>query len=161
MQIAKNKVVTFEYTLTSPKGEVMDTSVGGEPLVYLHGVGGIIPGLESALDGKQTGDSVKAVVTPEQAYGERSEEMVQEVPRSAFGPVKEIKPGMSFQGHTPKGPRSVTVVAVNGDQITIDANHPLAGQTLHFDVKVLKVRDATPEEITHGHAHGPGGHHHH
>ena len=162
MQIARNKVVTFEYTLTDPAGKVLDTSTGGEPLGYLHGVGGIIPGLEQALEGRSPGDELDVVVPPELAYGLRSEEMIQAVPRSVFGGMKDhdIKVGMQFQGRTEAGPRTVTVVAVEGDQVTIDANHDLAGQTLHFAIKIVGVRDATPEELAHGHVHGPEGHHH-
>ena len=160
MQVAKNKVVSIDYTLTNPQGDVLDTSKGAEPLSYLHGVGGVIPGLETALDGKSVGDHVNAVVPPDQGYGPRRDDLVQEVPRRMFGGAPQVQPGMQFQANTPQGPRVVTVTAVAGDTVTVDANHPLAGQTLHFDVKVVDVRDATAEELSHGHAHGAGGHHH-
>ena len=160
MRIGKNKVVSLDYTLTNPQGEVLDTSKGGEPLSYLHGVGGIIPGLESALDGKAQGEELTAVVPPEQAYGPRRPDLIEAVPRRAFQGVAEIKPGMEFQANTPQGPRRVVVTAADEQTVTVDANHPLAGVTLHFDVKVVGVRDATPEELAHGHVHGPGGHHH-
>src|SRR5688572_23052602 len=161
MRIGKNKVVAIDYTLTNPKGDVLDSSKGKEPLSYLHGAGGIIPGLEQALEGKSAGEDVTATIPPEQAYGTRNEQLVAAVSRKNFGDIKHIRPGMQFQAQTQGGPRVVTVVGVEGDEIRVDANHPLAGETLKFDVKVVNVRDATPDEISHGHAHGPGGHHHH
>jgi FKBP-type peptidyl-prolyl cis-trans isomerase SlyD len=161
MQVAKNTVVTIDYTLTNPAGDVLDSSSGGEPLSYLHGSGGIIPGLESALDGKSPGDELRAVVPPEQAYGARNHAMVQAVPRDRFQGAPRVEPGMQFQANTPQGPRTVTIVAADDQKVTVDANHPLAGVTLTFDVKVVDVRNATPEEVAHGHAHGPDGQHHH
>ena len=160
MQVAKNTVVTIDYTLTNPAGDVLDSSSGGEPLSYLHGSGGIIPGLESALDGKSPGDELRAVVPPEQAYGSRNDAMVQAVPRDRFQGAPRVEPGMQFQANTPQGPRVVRITKVSGNRVTVDANHPLAGVTLTFDVKVVEVRDATAEEVAHGHAHGPGGQHH-
>jgi FKBP-type peptidyl-prolyl cis-trans isomerase SlyD len=160
MQVARNKVVTIDYTLTNPVGEVLDTSQGAEPLSYLHGVGGVIPGLEGALEGRSVGDQVHAVVPPEQGYGQQKDELVQPVPRKMFGGAPQVAAGMQFQANTPQGPRVVTVTDVQGDTVTVDANHPLAGVTLHFDVKVVGVRDATAEELSHGHVHGPGGHPH-
>jgi FKBP-type peptidyl-prolyl cis-trans isomerase SlyD len=161
MQVAKNTVVTIDYTLTNPAGDVLDRSRGGEPLSYLHGWGGIIPGLESALDGKSVGDELRTVVPPDQAYGARNDAMVQAVPRDRFQGAPRVEPGMQFQANTPQGPRTVTVVAADDQKVTVDANHPLAGVTLTFDVKVVDVRNATAEEVAHGHAHAPGGHHHH
>ena len=160
MAVGKDKIVSIDYTLTGDDGNVLDSSKGREPLQYLHGAGNIIPGLESALEGKGEGDQVNISIPPGQAYGERDEKMVQPVPRSAFQGVQDIQPGMQFQANTQAGPRVVTIVDVNSDQVTVDANHPLAGQTLNFDVKVVGVRDATPQELEHGHAHGPGGAHH-
>jgi FKBP-type peptidyl-prolyl cis-trans isomerase SlyD len=160
MQVNKDKVVSIDYTLTSDAGQVLDSSQGKAPLEYLHGAGNIIPGLESALQGKTAGEAVKVSVPPAQAYGERDERMVQPVPRTAFQGIDRIEPGMQFQANTQGGPRIVTIVGVNADQVTVDANHPLAGQTLNFDVKVIDVRDATQEELSHGHAHGAGGHQH-
>lgn len=157
MQIAKDKVVEIDYTLTGDNGQVLDSSQGREPLAYLHGAGNIIPGLESALEGKNPGDQLNVQVPPDQAYGNRDERMVQAVPRNSFQGIQQIEPGMQFQANTPGGPRVITVVGVEGDQVTVDANHPLAGQTLNFDVKVVGIRDATDEERTHGHAHGAGG----
>lgn len=160
MQIESRKVVTLEYTLTDEGGDVLDTSKGGEPLVYLHGSGNIIPGLESALAGKGEGESLKVTVAPEDAYGDRDEELLQTVPKSRFGD-EELEVGMQFQARGPEGPVLLTIVSMLDDTVTLDANHPLAGKTLSFDVTVLAVRDATLEELTHGHVHGPGGHHHH
>ena len=160
MQVAKNTVVTFDYTLTDTAGAILDSSEGGQPLSYLHGAGGIIPGLESQMEGRSVGDAFRATVAPEQASGLRRDDLVAPVQRQAFGGSTEIKPGMQFQANPEQGPRVVTVVAVSGDEVTIDANHELAGKTLVFDVKVVDVRQATPDETAHGHAHGPGGHHH-
>ena len=160
MNVAKDKVVSIDYTLTGPNGEVLDSSRGREPLPYLHGAGNIIPGLESALEGKAAGDQLVVDVPAEQAYGARDEKLVQPVPRDRFQGVADIKPGMQFQAQTPQGPRVVTVVGVDDTNVHIDANHPLAGVPLKFDVKVVGVRDASAEELTHGHVHGPGGHHH-
>ena len=161
MQISKDKVATIDYTLTDPKGQVIDTSQGREPLAYLHGASNIIPGLEQALEGKGAGDQVNVTVPADQGYGQRDPNLIQPVPRANFQGVPDIKPGMQFQAQTQEGARVVTVVKVDPDQVTVDANHPLAGMDLKFDVTVRDVRDATDEEKTHGHAHGAGGQHHH
>jgi FKBP-type peptidyl-prolyl cis-trans isomerase SlyD len=160
MKIAHEKVVSIHYTLTNSEGNVLDSSSGSQPLAYLHGFGNIIPGLENALEGKGTGDKLSVTVEPDQGYGPRDERLVQAVPRSAFKGVEDIAPGMQFQAQGPQGARLVVVTQVGDDEVTVDANHPLAGQTLHFDVEVSEVRDATAEELEHGHVHGPGGHHH-
>jgi len=160
MQIGKNSVVSFDYTLTDPQGKVIDSSKGQQPLTYLHGAGGIIPGLESQLEGKQAGDALTVTVAPEQAYGVKDAIMIQAVPRSAFKGVDDIQLGMQFQAQSPQGPRVVTVLAVSPTEVTVDANHPLAGMELKFDVNIVTVRAATEEELDHGHVHGPGGHHH-
>lgn len=160
MQIAINKVVNIHYTLTNDAGEVLDSSRGQSPLAYIHGLGNIIPGLENALEGRVAGDKFKIRIAPEDAYGARNDELVQAVPRSAFEGIDEIRPGMQFQAQSPEGVQLVTVVEVIGDQVVLDGNHPMAGVTLNFDVEVADVRDATPEELDHGHVHGPGGHHH-
>jgi FKBP-type peptidyl-prolyl cis-trans isomerase SlyD len=160
MQIEKNTVATIDYTLTDPNGQVIDSSKGREPLAYLHGASNIVPGLESALEGKAVGETVNVTVPPEQGYGQRDPNLVQPVPRSNFQGINEIKPGMQFQAQTPEGARVVTVVDVDPQNVTVDANHPLAGMPLKFDVTVKDVRPATPEEVTHGHAHGPNGHQH-
>jgi FKBP-type peptidyl-prolyl cis-trans isomerase SlyD len=157
MQITKNKVAAIHYTLRDNKGEVLDTSDGREPLHYLHGAGNLIIGMEEGLEGKSKGDKFQLKIAPEKGYGEKDPEMVQKVPRSAFGD-QEVKPGMKFS--TNQG-GVVTVTEVGLDGVTVDANHPLAGVELNFDVEVMEVRNATSEEISHGHVHGPGGHHHH
>ncbi len=160
MQIAQNSVVAFHYTLTNDTGEVLDSSEGREPLTYLHGAGNIIPGLEKELEGRQAGDTLNAVVAPGEGYGEQQEQLVQEVPRDAFQGVEGIEPGMQFQAQTQGGPLMVTVTKVEGDTVTVDGNHPLAGQTLNFAVEIASVREASEEEIEHGHVHGEGGHQH-
>ncbi len=160
MQITNNVVASIEYTLTDDSGAVLDTSAGGEPLVYLQGAGNIIPGLEDALEGKKVGDSFKVSIAPEDGYGIVKEELLQVVPRDMFQGVETIEEGMQFQAQTEYGMQIITVGKVDGDNITVDGNHPLAGQTLHFDVKVIDVREASAEELDHGHVHGAGGHHH-
>ena len=160
MQIADKTVVSIHYTLTNADGETLDSSVGQDPLVYLHGSNNIIAGLEAALLGKSAGDSLQVGVEPGDGYGELRDELVQEVDRSAFQGVDEIDVGMQFMAQTPWGEQPVTVVKVEGDNITLDGNHPLAGQVLNFDVEVVEIREASAEELDHGHVHGPGGHHH-
>lgn len=160
MQIADNTVASFHYTLTNDSGEVIDSSQGREPLVYLHGTGQIVPGLEKQMTGRQTGDQFTADVSPEEGYGAHHPELQQEVPREAFQGVEDIQPGMQFQGHGPQGVINVTVTRVEPDKVYIDGNHPLAGQTLHFAVEVTDVRPASAEELAHGHVHGAGGHQH-
>jgi FKBP-type peptidyl-prolyl cis-trans isomerase SlyD len=160
MQIADNTVAAFHYTLTNDAGEVLDSSRGREPLAYLHGAGNIVPGLEKAMAGRSAGDSFEVDVAPEEGYGQRHETLVQVVPRQAFQGVDKIEPGMQFQASGPQGAMSVTIAKVDGDNVTVDGNHPLAGQTLHFAIEVAEVREATEDERTHGHAHGAGGHEH-
>jgi FKBP-type peptidyl-prolyl cis-trans isomerase SlyD len=160
MQIAKNTVATINYTLTDPQGQVIDSSEGREPLAYLHGASNIIPGLESALEGKSAGETVNVTVPAEQGYGKRDANLIQSVPRANFQGVADIKPGMQFQAQTTGGARVVTVVKADEQNVTVDANHPLAGMELKFDVSVVGVREASAEELQHGHAHGAGGHHH-
>lgn len=160
MEIAKNRVVSFHYTLHDEQGKELDASGGRGPMTYLHGKNNIIPGLEQALAGKSAGDKVEVTVPPEQAYGPRSDALVQIVPRSKFTEGAELAPGMQVRASGPRGARLVTVVRVERDFITVDANHPLAGRTLRFSVEIAEVRKATHEEIAHGHVHGPGGHHH-
>lgn len=159
MQIGAQKAVTIGYTLKDDAGEVIDTSEGREPLTYLHGVGNIVPGLEKALDGKQAGDAVKVTVSPEDGYGVRDESQIRNIPVRKL-PDGKAKVGTRYRVQTEAGPVAALVTAVRGDFATIDANHPLAGKTLHFEVNVVEVRDATEEEITHGHVHVPGAHHH-
>jgi FKBP-type peptidyl-prolyl cis-trans isomerase SlyD len=158
MQVSRNKVVTIEYTLTDPGGEVLDTSRGSEPLSYVHGVGSLVPGLESALEGKSAPDRVEVTVSPEEGYGEHDDELVLVQPRSLFDSAGKVEVGMQFEMQTDEGAHIVTVTALDGENVTVDANHPLAGMTLHFDVSIVSVRDATAEEIEHGHAHDGHGH---
>lgn len=160
MKITNDSVVTIDYTLTDDSGKTLDSSKGKEPLVYLHGHGNIIFGLENALNGKQIGDAMKVTVAPDEAYGERNEDFIQTAPREMFKGVDEIQVGMQFQARSPMGMQLVTITAVNGDEVTLDANHPLAGMTLTFDVAIVGVRAATKEELEHGHVHGAGGHNH-
>jgi FKBP-type peptidyl-prolyl cis-trans isomerase SlyD len=155
--IADKHVVSIHYTLTDDDGETLDSSAGRDPLMYLHGASNIIPGLESALTGKDVGDKVQVTVEPADAYGEVDAELVQRVPREAFEGIEQIEPGMQFEARSPEGGSQVVVVKeVADDGVVIDGNHPLAGQTLHFDVSVEEVRAATDEEVAHGHVHGPG-----
>jgi FKBP-type peptidyl-prolyl cis-trans isomerase SlyD len=162
MLIAQDKVVLIHYTLTDAAGKVLDSSSGGEPLAYLHGQGNIIPGLEKALDGKQAGDKLNVRVEPAEGYGVRDDSLVQQVPRRAFGGAPNVQPGMQFHAQSNEGQtRVVTVTRIQGDMVTVDGNHPLAGEVLNFDVEVAEVREPTGEELEHGHVHGPGGHHHH
>lgn len=160
MKIAKNKVVAIDYTLTDPKGEVLDKSSQGQPLHYIQGAGNIIPGLEKALEGKSQGDTLKASIPHAEAYGPRDEDLLQEIPREHFSEIKELKVGMELEAESEEGIRVITVTKVEDDKVTVDGNHPLAGMDLTFDVTVVTVRDATAEEMSHGHVHGPGGHHH-
>lgn len=161
MKIAKDSVVTFDYTLTDDTGEVLDSSQGAEPLVYLHGAGNIIPGLEQELETREAGDAFSVTVQPAEGYGEPRPELRQAVPREAFGDIEDIQPGMQFEAAGEGGQRiPVTVVEVNETEIVVDGNHPLAGEVLKFDVTVVGVRAATEDEIAHGHVHGDGGVHH-
>ena len=161
MQIAPQKAVSIEYTLTNEAGEVIDSSVGGAPLVYLHGANAIIVGLERALEGKSAGDQLQVSIPPADAYGEYSPELVAVLNRSMFEGVDQLELGMQFHASAPDGGvQIVTIREIEGDEVTVDGNHPLAGMRLNFDVKVVNVRDASPEELAHGHIHGEGGHHH-
>jgi len=160
VQVEKNRVVTFHYTLRDEQGAVIDSSNGRAPLSYLHGKGNIIPGLEQALVGKAAGDKLDVTVAPEQAYGRRDERLVQTVARKLFGEIAELKPGMQVRASGRQGARLVNVVRVERDFVTVDGNHPLAGRTLRFALEVTEVRKATHEEVSHGHVHGPAGHAH-
>lgn len=163
MQIAPNTVASLAYVLTDAQGNILDQADAQHPFVYLHGAHNIIPGLENALTGKQAGDELEVTIPPELAYGLKDDNLLQQVPRSMFAGADEehIVPGAQFHAQTNTGMQTIVITAVNGDTITIDGNHPLAGETLNFKVKVLEVRAATKDELSHGHAHGPGGHHHH
>jgi len=160
MQIADQKVVVLHYTLTDNEGKLIDKSDDGS-FAYLHGARNIIPGLENALSGKAAGDELKVSISPEEGYGQRDENMLQEVPKTMFEDDSQIAVGMQFHAQGPNGEMLVvTVKEINDDSVIVDGNHPLAGVELNFDVKVIEVRDALQEEIDHGHVHGAGGHHH-
>ena len=160
MEIKPNAVVTFHYTLSNAAGEELETSRDGEPTAYLHGAGNIIPGLESAMAGKQPGDSFTATVAPEQAYGQPQADRVQRIPVKHLIYRGKLRPGMQVQINTERGRLPATVIKAGKFSADVDTNHPLAGQTLTFDIEVIETREATPDERSHGHAHGPGGHHH-
>lgn len=156
MQITKHKVASIHYTLTDNDGNVLDSSAGREPLTYIQGIGNLIAGMEEGLEGKTKGEKFNLKVSPKKGYGVKDDALTQKVPRSAFG-TQEVKVGMQFQ--TNQG-GVVTVTHVGLAEITVDANHPLAGVELNFAVEVLEIRNASYEEISHGHVHGLGGHHH-
>jgi len=156
MQIAKNRVVSIHYTLKNDAGAVIDSSEGADPLVYLHGSQNIIPGLERALEGKVADDALQVSIAPTEAYGEYNKALTQVVPSSMFQGVEKIEVGMEFQAQTEQGVEVIRIAAVDGDEITIDGNHPLAGERLHFDVAVAEVREASADELEHGHVHAAG-----
>ncbi len=160
MEITADRVVTIHYTLKDDGGAILDSSAGGEPLAYIQGHGNLVAGLEKALEGQQDGNTLAVVVAPADGYGTRDEALIQRVPKRALQGAGDIKKGMQFQARTDDGMRLFTVTAVVGDMVTLDGNHPLADQTLHFDVQIMNVREATTEELEHGHVHGAGGHHH-
>ncbi|MFK8067971.1 MAG: peptidylprolyl isomerase [Gammaproteobacteria bacterium] len=160
MKITKNAVATIDYTLKDDDGNIIDQSTDGN-FAYLHNGLNIIPGLEKALLDKEAGDQVTAVINPEEGYGERDLAQIQRIPREMFPPEADIQVGMQFQGQSPEGQQSVvSVTDIDGDTIVVDGNHPLAGITLNFDVTIIEVREASAEELEHGHVHGPGGHDH-
>jgi FKBP-type peptidyl-prolyl cis-trans isomerase SlyD len=162
MTVTENKVVLIHYTLKDNSGEVLDSSEGKEPLAFIQGVGNIIIGLEEQLEGKAVGDKVSATVAPEKGYGIRSKDNVHVVPLSGFQGDGEEKlaEGMQVRVETNEGVSIADVVKIDGDDVTLDLNHPLADETLHFDVELVNIREATKDELEHGHAHGPGGHDH-
>jgi FKBP-type peptidyl-prolyl cis-trans isomerase SlyD len=157
MQISKDLVASIHYTLKNADGEVLDTSEGQEPLHYVHGAQNIVPGLEKELDGKTTGDKLSVTVEPIDGYGESNPGLIQELPKDMFAGVESIEVGMEFQTQTPEGDMQIIEVkSVDGDKVTVDGNHPMAGQTLHFDVEITDVREATADELEHGHVHSEG-----
>lgn len=159
MKIARNAIVSFDYTLTDDDGEVLDTSSGGEPLRYLHGYGQIVPGLERQLEGRMAGDSLQISVPPAEGYGEHDPAKVVTLPRANLPAGLEPEIGMQLAAEGPRGEHiPLWITDFSDDQVTVDANHPLAGRTLHFQIDVREVREATREELEHGHVHGPGGH---
>jgi FKBP-type peptidyl-prolyl cis-trans isomerase SlyD len=160
VEIMADRVVLIHYILKDDAGTIIDSSAGGEPLAYIQGHGNLVPGLEKALEGKPEGTKLAVSIAPADGYGVHDAELVQRVPKRSLQGAGEIKKGMQFQSRTPDGMRLFTVTAVVGDMVTLDGNHPLADQTLNFDVEVVTVREATAEELEHGHVHGAGGHHH-
>ena len=159
-KITQHAVVSLNYTLTNDAGETLDKSENGQ-FVYLHGANNIIPGLEQALDNRTVNDTFQVVIEAEDAYGQKDDSKKQVVGKDMFEPGSPMEVGMQFHAQGPEGEMLViTITEINGDEITIDGNHPLAGERLHFDVEVTKIRDASEEEIAHGHVHGPDGHHH-
>jgi FKBP-type peptidyl-prolyl cis-trans isomerase SlyD len=160
MTIKQDSVVAIHYTLKDDSGEIIDTSAGGEPLTYLHGRGNLISGLERELQGKQPGDKLNVTIAAADGYGDYDQKLVQRIPRRSLKGIANVKPGMQLRTQTPQGARTVVVTRITGDIVTVDGNHPLAGKNLNFEVEVAAVRDATAEELEHGHVHGPGGHHH-
>ena len=159
MKIARERVALFHYTLKNDAGEILDSSEGEAPMAYLHGENNIVEGLENAMAGKEAGDKFEVTVEPAEAYGEYDESLVQPVPREEFG-EHPVEVGNQFHADTAIGPRIVTVTAIHDDQVVIDANHSLAGENLHFRVEVVEVREATKDELDHGHVQGEGVHHH-
>lgn len=160
--VTAGKVVVFHYTLTGDAGQVIDSSAGREPLPYLHGAGNIVPGLERQMLGRSAGDRFEAIVPPDEGYGDHNGRPPQAVPRNAFPDDVEVQPGMQFAAQTPTGQMiPLWVVGVEEDQVLVDDNHPLAGQTLTFNVEIVQIRDATEGERQHGHPHGIDGTAHH
>jgi FKBP-type peptidyl-prolyl cis-trans isomerase SlyD len=160
VKIEKNRVVQIHYTLKDDQGEVLDSSAGQSPLPYIHGVGALIPGLEKQLLGKEAGDKLTTVIPPAEGYGEYDEDHVFIVPADEFEGDDELEEGMQVQIDTEDGPAIAIVTKIDGDEVTLDLNHPLAGISLHFDVEVVEVREATSQELEHGHVHTPGAHQH-
>jgi FKBP-type peptidyl-prolyl cis-trans isomerase SlyD len=160
MQITPGSVVVFDYTLTDDDKDIIDSSVGSEPLAYIQGEGQIVPGLEKAMEGKKAGDSFKISIAPEEAYGVHDPENISVVPADQIEGGEELEEGMQLHTEGEFGEQTVIITKIVGNEVTIDGNHPLAGMTLHFDISIRDVRPATDEERDHGHVHGPGGHHH-
>lgn len=157
LTITNNRVISIDYVLTDPQGQIIDSSKEAGPLDYIHGTGHLIPGLEKALEGKGVGENIKVTIQPQDGYGEIRQEMIQSIPRTQFDSEGQIEVGMQFMANTDDGRIILRVVKVTGDQVVVDGNHPLAGVVLNFDVNVVSVREATPEELRHGHIHGGAG----
>jgi FKBP-type peptidyl-prolyl cis-trans isomerase SlyD len=147
MNISHHKAVTLNYTLSDDAGVILDTSKGREPLTYIHGTNGLIPGFESALDGRSPEDSFSFSLAPKDGYGEYNKSLIFSLPRERFAEIDDLREGLQFAVNGPQGAMVMTVTSVGEKDVTLDGNHPLAGSTLHFEVEVLDVRDATPEEI--------------
>lgn len=160
MKIEDKKVAYIHYTLKDAEGEIIDTSDGDSPLAYIQGMQNIVPGLEKELEGKVVGDKLSAVIPPEEAYGVRNEELVKTASLADFEDPEHIQEGAQFHVETPEGVNIATIVAIDGDNVVLDLNHPLVDETLYFDVEVTEIREPTEEELEHGHVHGPEGHDH-
>jgi len=161
MKVQNNKVVTINYVLKNNKGQTIDSTEGQGPLSFIQGTGGMIEGLEKRLDNKKAGEKFSAEIPPEEAYGLRDESKVQSIPLTSFKDPENLEPGIHINLETEQGPQMATVIKLDDSNATIDLNHPLANETLFFDVDVKEVRNPTEEELSHGHVHGPEGHHHH
>ncbi|MEW4451906.1 peptidylprolyl isomerase [Bremerella sp. JC817] len=161
MKVAKNTVVSIAYTLKDAEGNVLDAADASEPLAYLHGIGNLIPGMEKALDNRDSGESFEVVIPPEEGYGAFDDDLVWELDKDQFGELGEVEVGTQFVLETEDDQVLVTVVEIRDEVVIVDGNHELADETLFFEITVLEVRDATPEELDHGHAHGPGSAHDH
>lgn len=157
MKITANKVAVIHYSVSTSDDTLIDSSYDHEPLAIIHGTGYLIPGLEDALEGHEVGDKFEITVPPEKGYGERFDDYVQTVPKEMFADIEDLAVGAQLRATTDDGEQTVIVVDMTEDSITVDGNHPLAGMELSFDVEVIEVRDATEDELTHGHAHGVGG----
>lgn len=160
MKIENNRVVQIHYTLKDDQGEVLDSSAGQSPLPYIHGIGALIPGLEKELLGKQAGEKFSAVIAPADGYGDYNKDQVFQVSADGFEGDEDLEIGIQVQLDTENGPAIATITGIDGEEVTLDLNHPLAGVSLHFDVEVVEVREATQQELDHGHVHSPGAHHH-
>ena len=160
MTVTRDSIVTIHYTLRDDAGTIIDSSTSGEPLAYLHGHGNLVPGLERELAGKNAGAKLSVKLAAADGYGEYDKQLVQRVPLRSLRGISDLKVGMRLQAQTQQGPRAVTVTHIAGDMVTLDGNHPLAGKNLSFEIEIAAVRAATQEELSHGHVHGPGGHHH-
>jgi FKBP-type peptidyl-prolyl cis-trans isomerase SlyD len=158
--IQKNHVVSIDYTLKNDEGNVLDTSSGGSPLTYLHGAGALIPGMENALEGKTEGDDFTISIAPAEAYGNHDQNLLHKIDRKELAHLPDLELGMELEVMADNDPLVMTIVELSDDLVVLDGNHPLAGQTLNFDIQVRNVREASADEISHGHVHGPGGHHH-
>ena len=161
MKVENKKIVAIEYTLKNDSGEVLDSNKGEDLLYFIQGEGNIVPGLEKQMAGKTTGDKFDALVKAADGYGEYDDEKIRRIPRSQMKNLRNLKEGMSIQMRGPEGVEMLTVTKVSEEEVVADGNHPLAGQNLHFQIRIGEIRDATKDELAHGHAHGPGGHHHH
>ncbi len=156
MKITKHSAVSVHYRLTDANGDVIEDSFSSEPLHYLHGTQGMIPGLEAELEGKSVNDKIDVLVKAKDGYGEHNEALTQEVPIDAFGDVEDLVPGMRFIAETENGEMPVRITEIKDETVIVDGNHPLSGQDLHFHVEVLEIREATEEELSHGHIHADG-----